>query len=318
MMMPDRDWSSESGYRFGFNGKEQDSEVDGEGSFYDYGLRIYNPQLGKFLSVDPLLVSYPWYSPYHFAGCSPIQFIDLDGLEEARYPASATVIENTYIFNDEDGSRVIGGEAFKSGTKKVQRGSRTGDVLVVNRYISGGVMTVTPPMNQGSNLVEPIEVTPLSSIQISCKDCPAPSPTPEPVLIPKPVIAAKLPSEQRPTRPGKALEIGKIENESANWYSDTGELGPEMIEYLTELVERANNSENIKSIGISVYQNTGEQPLPQFYKPTQKALVNIKTKLRELGLKSTIDIKGDIVNDVHLTYDTDSDIGKRGTVFVIE
>ena len=71
-----------SRYRFHFNGKETDNEVYGEGNAYDYGFRIYNPRLGKFLSVDPLTKSYPWYTPYQFAGNTSIQAIDLDGLEE--------------------------------------------------------------------------------------------------------------------------------------------------------------------------------------------------------------------------------------------
>nr|WP_281422305.1 RHS repeat-associated core domain-containing protein [Arthrospiribacter ruber] len=71
------------GYRYGFNGKEHDSPgIGGGGSTYDYGFRIYNPEIGKFLSVDPLTKSYPWYTPYQFAGNNPIKFIDLDGLEE--------------------------------------------------------------------------------------------------------------------------------------------------------------------------------------------------------------------------------------------
>ena len=70
-------------YRYGFNGKEVDSEGMGGGSStYDYGFRIYNAQLGKFLSVDPLTASYPWYTPYQFAGNKPIIAVDLDGLEE--------------------------------------------------------------------------------------------------------------------------------------------------------------------------------------------------------------------------------------------
>jgi len=69
-------------YCFGFNGKEQDNEVSGSGNSYDYGFRIYNPRLGRFLSVDPLTKSYPWYTPYQFAGNKPIVAIDLDGLEE--------------------------------------------------------------------------------------------------------------------------------------------------------------------------------------------------------------------------------------------
>ncbi len=54
----------------------------GDGRHYDYGFRIYNPAIGKFLSVDPLTKDYPWYTPYQFAGNKPIWAIDLDGLEE--------------------------------------------------------------------------------------------------------------------------------------------------------------------------------------------------------------------------------------------
>tara|TARA_B110000902_G_scaffold178608_1_gene202529 strand:+ start:5611 stop:7035 length:1425 start_codon:yes stop_codon:yes gene_type:complete len=85
MQIAERSWSAGDGYRFAFNGKEMDNEVSGSGNSYDYGFRIYNPRLGKFLSVDPLFKSYPWYTPYQFAGNRPIAAIDLDGLEE-YYP----------------------------------------------------------------------------------------------------------------------------------------------------------------------------------------------------------------------------------------
>jgi RHS repeat-associated protein len=76
-------------YRYGFNGKEKDPEgMGGGGSTYDYGFRIYNPQIARFLSVDPLTKSYPWYTPYQFAGNKPIWAIDLDGLEEFGAPFS--------------------------------------------------------------------------------------------------------------------------------------------------------------------------------------------------------------------------------------
>jgi len=38
----------------------------------------------RFLSTDPLAPKYPYYSPYQFAGNTPIKFIDLDGLEPAE------------------------------------------------------------------------------------------------------------------------------------------------------------------------------------------------------------------------------------------
>jgi hypothetical protein len=41
--------------------------------------------VGRFLSLDPLQAQYPWYTPYQFAGNTPIQAKDVDGLEPS-YP----------------------------------------------------------------------------------------------------------------------------------------------------------------------------------------------------------------------------------------
>jgi RHS repeat-associated protein len=82
MQMPGRKLSG--GCRYGFNGKENDNEVKGEGNQQDYGMRMYDGRMGKFLSVDPLTAYYPYYSPYQFAGNNPVKFIDLDGLEPAE------------------------------------------------------------------------------------------------------------------------------------------------------------------------------------------------------------------------------------------
>jgi RHS repeat-associated protein len=80
--MPGRTYNS-SAYAYKFNGKRDDSEWNGnDGAMYDYGMRIYDPRIARFLSVDPLTAEYPWYTPYQFAGNKPIAFIDLDGLEE--------------------------------------------------------------------------------------------------------------------------------------------------------------------------------------------------------------------------------------------
>jgi RHS repeat-associated protein len=79
-LVPNRHASADS-YRYGFNGKEKDDEVKGEGLQYDYGFRIYDPRIGKFLSQDPLFQSYPWLTPYQFAQNDPIRNIDIDGLE---------------------------------------------------------------------------------------------------------------------------------------------------------------------------------------------------------------------------------------------
>ncbi len=82
-LMPNRHFTPAESYRYGFNGKEKLDEIAGvTGATYDYGFRIYDPRLGRFLSVDPLTKDYPFYTPYQFAGNKPIQAVDLDGLEE--------------------------------------------------------------------------------------------------------------------------------------------------------------------------------------------------------------------------------------------
>ena len=67
-------------YRFGFNGKENDGEW-GTSLVQDYGFRLYNPGIGRFLSVDPISMQYPELTPYQFASNRVIDGIDLDGLE---------------------------------------------------------------------------------------------------------------------------------------------------------------------------------------------------------------------------------------------
>jgi len=59
-------------------------------------MRVYDPRLGKFLSVDPLTKDFPWYTPYQFAGNKPIWAIDLDGAEEVTTTPEVEV-GNVYV-----------------------------------------------------------------------------------------------------------------------------------------------------------------------------------------------------------------------------
>ena len=80
MQMPSRKYSiANTNYRYGFNGKENDNDI--ENGAQDYGMRIYDGRLGRFLTVDPLSKKYPFYTPFQFAGNSPILSLDIDGME---------------------------------------------------------------------------------------------------------------------------------------------------------------------------------------------------------------------------------------------
>jgi RHS repeat-associated protein len=72
-------------YRYGFNGKENDDDIKGIGLQQDYGMRIYDPRLGRFLSVDPIATQYPELTPYQFASNTPIWAIDIDGMESGLW-----------------------------------------------------------------------------------------------------------------------------------------------------------------------------------------------------------------------------------------
>ncbi len=98
--MPGRSYNAGSGYRYGFNGKENDKDISEGGQ--DYGMRISDNRLGKFLSTDPITAKYPELTPYQFASNRPIDGIDEDGLEYS--PAGRNGTNQLAV----DGTAVVG------------------------------------------------------------------------------------------------------------------------------------------------------------------------------------------------------------------
>jgi RHS repeat-associated protein len=68
-----------NGHRFTFNGKEADNDVYGTGNAMDFGARIYDSRLGRWLSVDPVERKFPGISPFNFSFNNPVIFNDPDG-----------------------------------------------------------------------------------------------------------------------------------------------------------------------------------------------------------------------------------------------
>ncbi|HHB52001.1 MAG TPA: hypothetical protein ENK75_02995 [Saprospiraceae bacterium] len=84
MLVPNRNYQSPE-YRYGFNGYENDNELKGQGNTINYGARILDTRLGRFLSVDPLTSKFPMLTPYQLSSNNPILNVDLDGLEGVSY-----------------------------------------------------------------------------------------------------------------------------------------------------------------------------------------------------------------------------------------
>ncbi|AEA42436.1 RHS repeat-associated core domain protein [Fluviicola taffensis DSM 16823] len=86
--------------RYGFQNQEMDDEIKLEGNSYDFGARMYDSRLGRWLTIDALSGKYPHLSPYNFVDNCPIKFLDPDGRDIIDFLKS---MSNGYVVQ----SRVI-------------------------------------------------------------------------------------------------------------------------------------------------------------------------------------------------------------------
>jgi|GEM_PF-3359985 RHS repeat-associated protein len=115
MLQPGRQYNNptaaDTSYRYGFNGKDKSNEVNGTGVDYDYGARIYDSRLGRFLSKDPLSDDFPAWSPYVFAMNNPIRFTDDGGLgvgDPMHHDFLTTVALDIYDASKAQGASTLG------------------------------------------------------------------------------------------------------------------------------------------------------------------------------------------------------------------
>lgn len=111
--------------RYKFNGKED--QTVGALGLLDYGARMYDAQIGRWLAVDPLADSYCPISPYVYCKNNPINRIDPDGRDDFEINHRGKVINrfeneerDAFFMVDKYGNRIEGKEIiFKYGTIEV-------------------------------------------------------------------------------------------------------------------------------------------------------------------------------------------------------
>ncbi|RXR27622.1 RHS repeat-associated core domain-containing protein [Flavobacterium piscinae] len=326
MLIPNR-FDSLEDYRYGFNGKEKDDEVKGEGLQIDYGFRIYDPRIGRFLSMDPLFAGYPYYTPYQFAGNRPIWAIDLDGLEEL------TVTKKSVVMIYEWGVKVNGEiwdnskrKLVKSGEEILQQGDVNSKTIVTETIYTltrtGGYNSTertytiepSPPSPDPNDNSKEINIEPptsdsrpvfnkLSSEDIVKKTTDENIRKVEPKNISTPKVTDKSKNPINPIKPGDNKNInftGLIYPSVVNsgfHFIDPGTGSFPAKNVLKNLVNDLNNSKQVSQITITGTAFHGDATTSNNVKAAfYTGLLKIETHLRELGLRKNVKIKVDYDN----------------------
>ncbi len=74
-----------------YNGKELQDDLGFD--LYDYGARMYDPQIGRWNRIDPMIEFHFDYTPYAYVYNNPINFIDPFGLDSVKVVVNETTGE---------------------------------------------------------------------------------------------------------------------------------------------------------------------------------------------------------------------------------
>jgi RHS repeat-associated protein len=304
---------SSNAYRYNFNGKEKDDETYGDGNLYDYGFRVYNPRICKFLSVDPLMASYPFYTPYQFAGNKPIIAIDLDGLEE-----------HIVVFTHDQNGRVskIVVSTFKDLNGNSQdmqaRDKNTGallakdNVLVIHKYPKGSpvyehLTQLTDEMQsalENNNESRPVVNENRTVSGYNTKDFTTRNFEQGTFEwgVKKYEYATSKPKFQ-----GRLVVLGAVFAQGrSNWDASTGALGSGLISFGRSLASQISNNPDVRSVNISMRQLVGlsatASVLSNIRSATNTAQNSLARIIRE-AVPSTVNVTTDFNINNRITTD---------------
>lgn len=88
--MTSSQYNNSTDNKYLYNGKELQEDISL--NWYDYGARFYDPQIGRWTSIDPAIELHHNYTPYAYVYNNPLIFIDPIGLDSSFYKANGDLI----------------------------------------------------------------------------------------------------------------------------------------------------------------------------------------------------------------------------------
>lgn len=134
--------------KLGYNGMEMDNEVSGNGNSFTTEFRQYDPRLGRWKSLDPLMASFPWQSPYCAFDNNPVFFVDPLGLAAEGWIKQARL--------DKDGKEIKGEYkwTWDSEIKSLEQARNTEKYKNAVDYSDGGrIISQLGELGWGTNIL---------------------------------------------------------------------------------------------------------------------------------------------------------------------